>query len=264
MLEIENAHFSYGKHRVLDGASLSVRAGEMLAVLGVNGAGKSTLVKIASGYEKPQSGSVKLCGKDIGQYSPSRLAKRRAVLEQETNLEFDCTVLEAVALGRFCMSGFWGCDETSLKLSREALEKVGLGGFEDKMYLSLSGGERRRVQLARTVAQILEDPSEKLLLLDEPTANLDPRGSLETMALCAEMCRRNAACVAVVHSVDLAFAYADKTAMLKDGKIFKFGKTADVLTAENISQLYGVDCRLFGSNPACAALSLSRAGKKGR
>ena len=256
MLEIRDVSFSYGKSEILSGINMSISRGEFVAVLGVNGAGKSTLVKIVSGYLKPQKGDVRLGGKSVFEYSPKDLSLSRAVLEQETNMEFDSSVLETVALGRFSMSGFWGMDDKSLKISKEALKMVGLDGFEEKMYMSLSGGEKRRVQLARAIAQILHEPEGKLLLLDEPTANLDPARSLQTMHICSKLCEMGASCMAVVHSVNLALAYAGKTLMLKDSKIFKFGDTAEVVTEENVSELYGLDCQILGDSAKTVALSL--------
>ena len=257
MLRLRNIFFSYAQNAILEGASLDAAAGEFTAILGANGAGKSTLVKIASGYLRPASGEVLICGKSAAAMSARSLALCRAVLEQETSLEFNYTVLDTVCLGRFAMSGFFGVDARARKIAEEALEKVGLGGFESKQYLELSGGEQRRVQLARAIAQILERPERKLLLLDEPTANLDPKHSHQTMALCRELCSMGAACVAVVHSVNLAMKYADKCALLKDGRISNFGGTSEVLTAENLSRLYGMDCRIINDGGESVAV-LSR------
>ena len=245
MLKIENICFAYSDKKVLDNISLSLSSGEFVAVLGANGAGKSTLMKIASGYLKSKSGTVLLKNKDILKYSPSGLAKERAVLEQESPLEFNYTVIDTVCLGRFAMSGFWGIDKKSKDIAEKALCRVGLSGFENKQYLELSGGEKRRVQLARVLAQIQEEPKNKILMLDEPTANLDPKYTHETMRLCKDLCRRGAACIAVVHSVNLAMKYADKVALLKSGKLLAFGRTNDVLTEENISNLYDMHCKIL-------------------
>ena len=245
MLKIENVCFSYSDKKVLDNVSLSLDSGEFVAILGANGAGKSTLMKIASGYLKSKSGAVLLKNKNILKYSPSELAKERAVLEQESPLEFNYTVIDTVCLGRFAMSGFWGIDEKSKDIAQKALCDVGLSGFENKQYLELSGGEKRRVQLARVLAQIQEDSKNKILMLDEPTANLDPKHTHETMRLCKNLCQHGAACIAVVHSVNLAMKYADKVALLKSGKLLAFGRTNDVLTEANLSNLYDMHCKIL-------------------
>lgn len=253
MLKIENVSFAYAQKPVLNNISMNVGKGEFVAILGANGAGKSTLVKIASGFIKPQ-GDVKLNDKSIFKMSPRELALSRAVLEQETNLEFNYTVLDTVSLGRFAMSGFFGIDSRSKDIAQLALEKVGLKGFENKQYLELSGGERRRVQLARVLAQILDAPQDKLLLLDEPTANLDPKHSYQVMQICKEMCNLGASCIAVVHSVEHAMNFAHKTAMISNYTLFQFGDTSQILIPENISALYGMKCEILGDLHKTAVL----------
>ncbi len=245
MLRIGNVSFAYSKKRILDGVSLSVAKGEFLAILGSNGAGKSTLIKIASGYLKPQTGKVLLDGKDVFKISPNELAKQRAVLEQDSPLEFNYTVLDTVCLGRFAMSGFWGIDKRTKEVTLLALKDVGLEGFENKPYLELSGGEKRRVQLARVIAQIRDCPDGKILILDEPTANLDPKHTFETIRACKKLQKQGATCVAVVHSVELAMRYADKVALIKDGKVLACGATREVVTEENISALYDISCKII-------------------
>lgn len=254
MLELENIGFSYADHVVLKGVSFAAHSGEFVAVLGANGAGKSTLVKIASGYIKPDSGKVLLNGRNINSYSPAELARTRAVCEQENVLDFDYSVLDTVCLGRFAMSGFWGVDSRTREIAQEALREVGLGGFENKSYLNLSGGEKRRVQLARVIAQILDSPAGRLLLLDEPTANLDPLHSRTTMQICKNLCARGACCVAVVHSVNLAMDFADKILMIKNNSLFRFGDTAEILTEENISALYQMPAKIVGGSPRRAVV----------
>lgn len=254
MLKIENVYFAYAKEYILKDVSMNVGKGDFVAILGSNGAGKSTLIKIASGYIKAQKGSVELNGKNIYEISPRKLALSRAVLEQDTNLEFNYTVLDTVCLGRFALSGFFGLNARSKYIAELAISKVGLTGFETKQYLELSGGERRRVQLARVLAQILESPEGKLLLLDEPTANLDPKHSFETMKICKELTTMGTTCVAVVHSIEHAMNFAGKTAMISQNTLTHFGKTSQVLTEENISTLFDMNCKIIGDNIKTALL----------
>ncbi len=244
MLRIENVSFAYSKKRILDDVSLSITKGEFVAILGSNGAGKSTLMKIASSYLKPQSGRVFINGKDVSTIPPNKLAKERAVLEQDSSLEFNYTVLDTVCLGRFALSSFWGIDKKTKDIALQALKDVGLDGFENKQYLELSGGEKRRVQLARVIAQIRDNPDGKILMLDEPTANLDPKYTYETMQACENLRKQGATCIAVVHSLELAMRYADKVALIKNGKILAFGATSEVITEANVSELYSIHCKI--------------------
>lgn len=239
MLAIENVSFAYGRgRRVLDGVSLRVGAGEFAAVLGANGAGKSSLLKIASGYARPDVGRVMLGGADIAGLSARELARMRAVLEQECPLTFEYTVGEVVALGGYSRGGLSGL---SADVS-ESLESVGLAGFEKRKYSELSGGEKRRVQLARALCQLGENP--KLLLLDEPSAGLDPAHAHAAMSAARKVAERGAAVVAVLHDPNLAAAYADKIALLKDGKISSFGSAESAMRAELLGGVYGADCEI--------------------
>lgn len=249
MLKAENICFSYKNREVLRGVSAEFAAGKLTVILGANGSGKSTLVKILGGYEKPASGAVSLGGIGLGKFSVRELAAKRAVLEQETPADFDYSVLETVCLGRFAMSGFWGVDEKTKSIARAALAEVGLDGFEKRSCAELSGGERRRVHLARAAAQIMDAPEGKVLLLDEPAANLDPLHALLGCRLCKRLCECGAACVVVAHSAHIAADFADSVLMLKDGRVFADGKTAEVLTAENLASLYGVKCEICGGMP---------------
>ncbi len=258
MLEAKGINFSYAQKPVLTDVSIEIKSGEFTSVLGANGSGKSTLLKILSGYMRPNSGSVLLDNRDVFLYNARQLAKKRAVLEQDAPLEFNYTVLETVCLGRFAMSSFWGIDSRSKQIAQTALAKVGLSGFENKHYLNLSGGERRRVQLARVISQILENPKGKLLLLDEPTANLDPLYEHLTMALCKEICEMGACCVAVLHSVDLALNYSDKAVLLSNGKVLASGKTSDVISEENISALYNLRCKIINDTQHATIFSIEK------
>ena len=114
-----------------------------------------------------------------------------------------------------------------------------------KRYLNLSGGERRRVQVARVISQILDNPEGKLLLLDEPTANLDPLHEHLTMSLFKDICKMGASCITVLHSVELALNYSDNSILLDNGKILASGKTSDVLTSKNVSELFKLNCKII-------------------
>lgn len=250
MLEIRDASFSYGSRRVLDGASLSVASGEFTAVLGANGAGKSTLLKVASGLERPSSGSVAISGRDVGSYSPRGLAKIRAVLEQEPEFCFDSTVLETALLGRYVYGGF-SASCADVEIARQCLALAGLSGFEGRLYTRLSGGEKRRVQLARALAQIGPECSGKLLLLDEPSAGLDPAHAHLILAAARSLASRGCAVVAVLHDPNLAAAYADRIALMKSGRVTACAPARDAMDAGLLGETYGIPCRIIsdgGSN----------------
>ena len=240
MLKVDSVSFAYSQKSVLESVSFSAQRGELVVLLGANGAGKSTLMKIISGYLKSNSGSVIFGEKDIAQQRPRDLANMRAVLEQECALAFNYSVLETVKLGGFARKDC--CVESD---AYACLDMVGLNGFASRKYVELSGGEKRRVQMARALCQIGTNPDGKLLLLDEPSAGLDPAHSHIAMQASRKIADSGAVVCAVLHDVNLATAYADKIALLKNGKLLKFGSVAEILDEELLSEAYGTKCALI-------------------
>ncbi len=243
MLELKNTSFAYGKKTILSDVSLTAKNGELLVLLGANGAGKSTLLKIISGLLKTKYGEVWFREEKVSNLSALQLAKFRAVLEQECQLAFNYSVLEVVKLGGFSKN-------TSMSInpeqeSKNALMEVGLSGFENRMYFELSGGEKRRVQMARAIYQLGENCENKLLLLDEPSAGLDPAHAHLVMSVARKIADKGAIVLAVLHDINLATAYADKIALLKNGKILKADTVSSVLDANLISQAYDTPCELI-------------------
>lgn len=241
MVETDKIGFAYASGKsVLSDVSIRVGDGEFAVLLGANGAGKSTLLKIISGYLKPSCGRVLYGSEDISAMSAGALAARRSVLEQECALDFDYSVLEAVMLGGFVHS------DSRRPLSEsalEALESVGLAGFGGRVYTRLSGGEKRRVQLARALCQ-LGNPRGKVLLLDEPSAGLDPAHAHAAMAAARRAADGGATVVAVLHDPNLAAAYADKIALLKGGRLSAFGGVSETLDDGKLSAVYGAPCEI--------------------
>lgn len=245
MLEIENLSFAYGANRILKNLNLRVESGEFVAILGANGAGKSTLFKTICGLEKPQSGSIKLLGKNIGKYSSIELAKIRSALMQDGEFNFESTVLDFVLLGRYLSGGFFATN-VDVKIAKNALNLVGLEGFESRIFTKLSGGERRRVELAKAICQIGEEGrGNTLLMLDEPNSNLDPKNANLAMRAVKKFADKKTSVLAILHDVNLASQYADKIALFLDGGIFVFGEPSDVLTSENLKRVYGAQAKIF-------------------
>lgn len=244
MLDAKNLSLSYGKKLVLDNISLTLGRGELLAVLGANGAGKSTLIKTLSGTLKPERGQVFLAGEDVYKMSARALAKKRAVLEQETSLEFSKTIFELVASGGFARAPILGFAPDESANVECALREVGLENFAKRQYETLSGGEKRRAQLARVLCQIGCDCAGKIIFLDEPSAGLDPSKASLAMRVAKKLCKRGASAIAVLHDPNLALAYANRCALLKTGKILAFGETSEVLNSQNLSETYSTRCEI--------------------
>jgi iron complex transport system ATP-binding protein len=219
---------------ILNGVSLDVQRGEVLALVGPNGAGKSTLLSVLSGDRKPDSGSVTLDGRDVGSIRHGELARLRAVLTQENSVSFPFRVSEVVAMGR----SPWARSTESrddVAVVNAALEATDVAHLSARRYTALSGGEKARVSLARVLAQ-----ATPVVFLDEPTAALDLRHQEEVMRVARAMADDNRAVVIVLHDLSLAGAYSDRLALVAHGALDAIGTPAEVLTAERVERVYGL------------------------
>jgi len=226
-----------GRALVLDAVSAEVRRGEILGILGPNGSGKTTLLRLLSGARRPSSGEVWLDDHPLRQLSRTAIARRIAVVPQETHLAYDYTVLEMVLMGRHPHLGVFELEgPADVAIARDALRATGTEAFESRQFNTLSGGEKQRVVIASALAQAAE-----ILLLDEPTASLDLGYQLEVASLLAALNReRGVTIVLSTHDLNLAASLCRHLVLLHRGRVLAHGATADVLTAANIRQLYGV------------------------
>ena len=243
-------HAGYPGVPVLHGVSIEVAAGEMLAVVGPNGAGKSTLLKVLGGSMKAGAGSVELFGRPLDSIERRELARIVASVGQENAVAFRFTVLEIVLMGRAPHLGALRFESPhDLEIASAALDRFDLLDLAARHVQELSGGERKRVFLARALAQ---EP--KIALLDEPTAFLDLKHVAEIFARFRELCtERGMAVVATLHDLNAAALYADRVLLLADGAAVACGTPAEVLTAENLRRVYETDVYV-GRNPLTGAL----------
>ena len=244
-ITVRGLRFSYGDATpVLNGVDLEICDGEIVAIVGPNGSGKTTLLKLISGILTPDVGTVCLGTKRADQLSPKQIAQRLAALEQEREVGFDFAVREVVAMGRHPhQSRFARQTKTDQQQIREAMALADVTAFADRSIHELSGGERQRVFLAAALAQ---EP--QALLLDEPTAHLDINYQIQIM----EIVRQQAACglpvLMSLHDLNLAAQYADRIAILHQGHLIAVGRSADVLTEDNIRKAFRTDV-IVGRNP---------------
>ncbi|NDZ82349.1 heme ABC transporter ATP-binding protein [Streptomyces sp. SID10853] len=217
---------------VLCGVDLTVRAGELLALVGPNGAGKSTLLAALAADLPATDGGVRIDGRPAASWPPAELALRRAVLPQSAGLSFPFPVEEVVRMGRAPWAGTERADDDGRAVA-DAMAATEVGGFAARPFPSLSGGERARVALARVLAQ-----RTPLLLLDEPTAALDLRHQELVLRICRERAAAGCGVVVVLHDLGLAAAYADRAAVLHDGRIAADGPPSRVFTEELLSRVY--------------------------
>jgi iron complex transport system ATP-binding protein len=254
-LEARAVTYRASARSIVDGVSLAVEPGCLLAMLGPNGAGKSTLLKLLAGDLRPTAGEALLDGRQLRTYTPAELARRRAVLPQSTLLSFSFSSLDVALMGRYPHLGPGGETAHDIAVARAALARADALDLADRRYLTLSGGEQQRVNLARVLAQ--ETP---ILLLDEPTAHLDPRHQSAALRVARELAASGCAVLAVLHDVNLAAAHADRVALLADSRLVAVGDPWQVLTPERLEAVYGLpfglvrhpflDCPLLVPRPA--------------
>ncbi|PZM12845.1 ABC transporter ATP-binding protein [Rhizobium tubonense] len=220
-------------HHIIANVSLSVEAGERLAIIGANGAGKSTLLRCLYRGVRPMQGSVRLDGVDLWSIRPREVAKRIAVVLQETPADFPFSVRDVVMMGRIPhRKGLARWGDRDRDITAQALENLELRHLSSRQFSSLSGGEKQRVLIARALAQEPE-----IVILDEPTNHLDIRHQLEILALLKDL---GPTIIATLHDINLAADFATKVAVIRSGRITGHGVPGEVLTAQRISTAFGV------------------------
>jgi iron complex transport system ATP-binding protein len=240
MLRANRVSFAYRTSAplVVDDVSLAIAPGDLVGILGPNGSGKTTLLKMLSGTLAPSAGDIQFERRPLGDWSRREIARRIALVPQETHAPFDFTVLDIVLMGRFPHLGAFALEgPADLAIARRALASTGTSPFEARPFATLSGGEKQRVVIASALAQ-----SPELLLLDEPTASLDLGHQLDVQLLLAALNRDDRVTMVLsTHDLNLAAALCRHLILLRDGRVIAQGPTEEVLTPETVRALYGVD-----------------------
>lgn len=234
---------SRGKSRILSGITISVQPGRVVGLLGANGAGKSTLLAALAGEIPIDGGSIHMDDTPLSAIPVGMRARQRAVLPQHGALSFDLGVDEVVAMGAYPFPELSPAQVT--ELVRTSLGLAGIGHLALRRYPDLSGGEQQRVQFARVLVQCLapQNPvGSRYLLLDEPTASLDPKHQIALLRTTADLARRNRVGVmAAMHDINLAAHWCDELVLLGGGGVIACGPPATVLTSENLRRVYDID-----------------------
>ncbi|NLN16933.1 MAG: heme ABC transporter ATP-binding protein [Firmicutes bacterium] len=245
-LVVDNVSFAYASRSILENISFHIQGGDFVGIIGPNGSGKSTLLKNMSRVLVPQGGAIYLGREDLEKMPRSQLARKVAVVPQETMVNFAFTVEEVVLMGRTPHLGrFQWEGPEDRQVARKAMEATGILPLADRPITTLSGGERQRAIIAQALAQ-----QPRVLLLDEPTSHLDINHQVEIFELLRALSQKEQVTViAVLHDLNLAAQYCDYLILLSEGRVFALGSPARVLTPENVAAVYGTEV-LVDLNPA--------------
>jgi len=239
LYKIENLNFEIQKKEILKDISLSIKNNNFLSIVGPNGCGKSTLIKTINRNIDIQSGKISLDDKNIEEFSDKDLALRRSVLNQSFSFPYSFKAIEIVEMGLYA---YLLNTKEKKDILDYVVEKLHLNSLKDKNYLVLSGGEKQKIQFARVVVQIVASKQkERYLFLDEPTLNLDIFYQYKILDLAKELQKDlNIGVCAILHDINQAYLYSDEIVMMKNGHIKYFGATKDILTYENIYDVFEV------------------------
>lgn len=248
-LEVCDLGFSIENKKIIDNINLCIKENKFVGLIGPNGCGKSTLLKNIYRIYKPDKGAVYLNGVDIEKIKSKEVAKSMSVVFQENNHQFDFTVKEIVLMGRYAHKGLLDTDTKQDKeIALDALKKVGLNDFYNRSFLSLSGGEKQRVLMARALTQ-----DAKMIILDEPTNHLDIKYQLQIMDIIRDL---KVTAFAAVHDFNIASNYCDYLYVMEKGKIKYFGEPEEVLTSKVFEEVFEVKSYIF-KNPFTGKIQIS-------
>jgi len=257
MIKIRDLTVGYFRKEVIRNLSVDFEQGEFCALLGPNGAGKSTLLKSIIGFLIPEKGEVLIKNKSVSNWNKNDLAKNISFIPQDFKLQFDYLVEDLVLMGRFPYVGYWqSYSQKDKEIAKNVLKQLDLFKHRKKQFSQLSGGERKRVTIARALAQETD-----ILLMDEAFANLDINHQLEIMQLLSEInLKQKKLIILVSHNINLASEYCQRILMMKHGKLIADGYPEEIITTDNLKKLYETNLKII-PNPMTGKPNLIYPGK---
>ena len=236
MIEIKDLCFSYNHREALSNINIEIGEGEIISIIGPNGSGKTTLLRCINKILKPRQGRIFIQGQDLSHIKLRKLSTLLGYVPQREPASFPFSVFEIVLMGRRPYIG-WGVSQNDLNVVSETLRLLDLDGFSSRYFDELSGGERQRVLIARAFAQ-----QPRALLLDEPTSSLDLKHQFEVFNLIKEVGKKKkVSIIYAIHDLHLSVRFSERVVILREGRIFADGTPEDVITKENIREVYEVE-----------------------
>lgn len=237
-LKVEKLNVTLGEKHIIKNLDIHIKEKEFVGIIGPNGSGKSTMLRAIYRALKPDSGTIKINGRDMNAISLRETAKEIAVVAQHNEQDFDFTVLDMVLIGRSPHKKFLERDNLNdFEIVKESLKKVDMEDFIDRNYNTLSGGEKQRIILARALAQ-----ETNCLILDEPTNHLDIKYQLQFMSIAKNL---DITVIAAIHDLNMASLFCDKIYAIDEGEIVEYGSPKEVIREDLIESLYDVSCKII-------------------
>ena len=245
MLQLDSLSYKINNKILIDNISLKINSKDMISIVGPNGSGKTTMLRLISNEIFPSKGNILFKDKNLNDWDISELACYRGVLSQSNNLVFPFSVLDIVKMGRFPLTNKGSIEEEN-NLCSEILNIFDLKDYSDQNYTTLSGGEKQRVQLARSIAQIwCDDYYGKLLILDEPTSYLDIKHQHALFDFLHSLNKKGLTIIMVLHDLNHAISNSNKIILLKKSQLISFGKTNDIINKDILNKVFEIDLKLI-------------------
>ncbi|MDB4837153.1 heme ABC transporter ATP-binding protein [Marinomonas sp.] len=246
-IKAQDLSISIGEKTLLNKVNVTISPNELTILIGPNGAGKSTLLKACCGDMQSTQGTLFINNQNLDQFKPAELAKTRAVMSQSYEMSFSFTVFEIVSMGCFSYEEQVS-QQNKQSIILDVMRFMEIEHLAEQNFMTLSGGEQQRTQLARVLAQLwfpYDQDEARYLFLDEPTSSLDVFHQYHVLSLAKELTKRNIGVLAVIHDLSLAASFADKLVLINKGEIVTQGNPETVLQRENLSKVYGIKGEFF-------------------
>ncbi len=254
-IDAQELFFKVEAKTLLDGVDLHADHGRMVGLIGPNGAGKSTFLRAISGVLRLQGGSIHLDGRDMQSLTSREVAADMAIVPQILPYTHGFTVMELVLMGRYPHLGRFQIEgKEDARIAWDAMRLTETEQFSDRRLDTLSGGERQRVIVSRALAQL-----PRILLLDEPTANLDVLQQLKVLGLVRELVDEGLTAIAAIHDLTLAARFCDRLVLLSEGRVLAAGQPNEILTTDRIAAAFGVEAAVY-RDPNTGSLAISLIG----
>lgn len=242
-ISLIDGRFSYDDREIFRDINLEVSPGEVVCILGANGCGKTTLLRCLSGSLSLEQGSLFLGKEELSRMKPDAIARKIGFVFQEHETPFPYSVMEIVCMGRAPHLGLFSSpSDGDRKIAEEALSRVGMLHLRDKPYTQVSGGERQLVLIARTLAQ-----QPDIIMMDEPTSHLDFKNQVTILQIAKQLARQGMAVLMTSHYPDHALLFSSRVVLMKEGSFISVGEPAEVMTAETLGEIYGMEVNLISA-----------------